>query len=167
MLPEHQLLKPHDVQRIISTHSGGFVYIYMLYYRYLKAGLNLCNRLPQSFEYCIILIDSSVGGVARGQRYFRFALRSPGEALLVKKGGVLGCFWGFSAPRKAGRLGKWRKNKRAANQRPSLAQTWPLYIYTIERTFVLAYLINIYIELPSKIYGLHIAPNQAKSTEFV
>ena len=89
--------------------------------------------------------DSSVECGERGQRYFRFALRSPGESLLVKKGGVLGCFWGFSAPRKAGRLGKWRKNKRAANQRPSLAQTWPLYIYTIERTFVLAYLINIYI----------------------
>ena len=67
--------------------------------------------------------NSSVECGERGQRYFRFALRSPGEALLVKKGGVLGCFWGFSAPRKAGRLGKWRKNKRAANQRPSLAQT--------------------------------------------
>ena len=26
VLPRHQLWKPHDVLRIISTHSGGFVY---------------------------------------------------------------------------------------------------------------------------------------------
>ena len=49
-----------------------------------------------------------------------------GVPLLVKKGAV---FWGFSAPRQAGRPGKPR-----ANQRLSLAQAWPLYIHTIERT---------------------------------
>ena len=85
---------------------------------------------------------------------------------LVKKG-FFGQFLGFFGSQTSRTSREGRKTKKAANQRLSLAQAWPLYIYTIERTFVLAYLINIYIELPSKIYGLHIAPNQAKSTEFV
>ena len=48
-----------------------------------------------------------------GQRNFRFALGTRGGGpLLVKKGGVLGSFLGFSAPRQAGRLGKGAKPRR-------------------------------------------------------
>ena len=55
---------------------------------------------------------SSVGGGgARDPRYFRFALRSPDGAISGQKRVFLGSFWGFSAPRQAGRLGEGRKTR--------------------------------------------------------
>ena len=44
---------------------------------------------------------SSVECGERGQWYFLFALRSPGEALLVKKGGVFGLLLGVFGSQKS------------------------------------------------------------------
>ena len=111
---------------------------------------------------------SSVECGERGQRYFRFALRSLGEALLVKKGGVFGLLLGVFGSQKSRTSREMAQKQEGGQSEAEFGSDLAfIYIYTIERTFVLAYLINIYIELPSKIYGLHIAPNQAKSTEFV
>ena len=44
----HQLGKPHDVQRIISTHSGGFVYI-----SFYDFGLSYCKSIHW---FCILFV---------------------------------------------------------------------------------------------------------------
>ena len=74
--------------------------------------------------------QSSVECVARGQRNFRFALRSPDGAISGQKRVFWAVFGVFRLPDKQDVPG----NQEATNQRPSLAQAWPLYIYTTERT---------------------------------
>ena len=69
----------------------------------------------------VMLLISSVECVARGQRNFRFALRSPDGAISGQKKGFLGGFWGFSAPRQAGRPGEPRSDQSEAEFGAGLA----------------------------------------------
>ena len=73
------------------------------------------------------MLVSSVDCGERVMRYFRF--RS-GSHFGSKKGVFWAVFGGFRLPDKQDVPG----NQEATNQRPSLAQAWPLYIYTTERT---------------------------------
>ena len=72
---------------------------------------------------------SSVDCGARGQRNFRFALRCPDGAISGQKRVFWAVFGGFWLQDKQDVPG----NQEATNQRPTLAQAWPLHIYTIER----------------------------------
>ena len=67
---------------------------------------------------------SSVDWSARGQRNFRFALRSPDGAISGQKRVFLGCFLGFLAPRQAGRPGEPRSGQSEAEFGAGLAFTY-------------------------------------------
>ena len=67
---------------------------------------------------------SSVDCGARGQRNFRFALRCPDGAISGQKRVFLGCFWGFLAPRQAGRPGEPRSDQSEAEFGAGLAFTY-------------------------------------------
>ena len=107
--------------------------------RYLKCLFSISNTnlkntvLTLNFGFSHLFqvnLDSSVECVARGQRNFRFALRSPDGAISGQKRVFWAVFGVFRLPDKQDVPG----NQEATNQRPSLAQAWPLYIHTIERT---------------------------------
>ena len=54
-------------------------------------------------------------------RKFRFALRCPDGAISGQKRVFLGCFWGFLAPRQAGRPGEPRSDQSEAEFGSDLA----------------------------------------------
>ena len=68
--------------------------------------------------------SSSVDWSARGQRNFRFALRCPDGAISGQKRVFLGGFWGFLAPRQAGRPGEPRSDQSEAEFGAGLAFTY-------------------------------------------
>ena len=57
-------------------------------------------------------------------RKFRFALRCPDGAISGQKRVFLGCFWGFLAPRQAGRPGEPRSDQSEAEFGAGLAFTY-------------------------------------------